>query len=126
VIVQCKHWPNRRVAVQRVRELLGVVTAEGADRGIFVATGGFMADALEFVVGKPLQLLDGEALVQLAKTAGEQAAPAEDPETTAGEMLTCPDCGKAMVRRTALRGPRKGSQFWGCPSYPACSGIRAA
>ena len=39
VIVQCEHWFNRQVPVQRVRELLGVVTAEGADRGILAATG---------------------------------------------------------------------------------------
>jgi hypothetical protein len=29
VIVQCKHWLTRPVPVQSVRELLGVVTAEG-------------------------------------------------------------------------------------------------
>jgi len=36
----------------------------------------------------------------------------------------CPKCGKPMVLRTARKGPRAGSQFWGCPAYPDCSGIR--
>src|SRR5256886_3069699 len=67
VIVQCKHWLNRQVPVQRVRELLGVVTAEGADRGILVATSGFTRDALEFAAGKPLQVIDGDALAKFAR-----------------------------------------------------------
>jgi restriction system protein len=33
----------------------------------------------------------------------------------------CPACGKAMVLRTARRGPRAGSQFWGCSGYPECT-----
>jgi restriction system protein len=35
-------------------------------------------------------------------------------------------CGKAMVLRTARRGQKIGSQFWGCSSFPACRGTRAA
>jgi ssDNA-binding Zn-finger/Zn-ribbon topoisomerase 1 len=38
----------------------------------------------------------------------------------------CPICGKPMVWRTARRGRTVGSQFWGCPSFPACRGARAA
>jgi restriction system protein len=34
----------------------------------------------------------------------------------------CPKCGKAMVLRTARKGPRAGSRFWGCPGYPDCKG----
>jgi DNA-binding helix-hairpin-helix protein with protein kinase domain len=37
---------------------------------------------------------------------------------------TCPRCGTAMVRRTALRGPNAGGQFWGCSRYPHCKGTR--
>lgn len=37
----------------------------------------------------------------------------------------CPKCGQRMVLRTVQKeGPRKGSRFWGCPSYPRCHGIR--
>jgi restriction system protein len=124
VIVQCKHWLNRQVPVQRVRELLGVVTAEGADRGILVATSGFTRDALEFALGKPLQLVDGEALVKLTRpTTGP--IPAESSEVRT-QPPSCPACGKPMVLRTARRGTSAGSQFWGCPAYPGCRGTRAA
>ena len=32
----------------------------------------------------------------------------------------CPRCGKLMALRTARKGPAVGSQFWGCPNFPAC------
>lgn len=36
---------------------------------------------------------------------------------------TCPDCGRAMVRRKAGSGKNAGKEFWGCSGYPACGGI---
>lgn len=37
---------------------------------------------------------------------------------------TCPLCGGFMALRTAKKGARAGSQFWGCAKYPACRGTR--
>jgi Topoisomerase DNA binding C4 zinc finger len=36
----------------------------------------------------------------------------------------CPLCNGSMVRRTARRGRRRGSQFWGCSRFPNCRGKR--
>lgn len=36
----------------------------------------------------------------------------------------CPQCGKPMALRTARKGQRAGSQFWGCSGYPECKGTR--
>ena len=36
----------------------------------------------------------------------------------------CPLCGKPMALRTARKGQRAGSQFWGCSGYPKCKGTR--
>lgn len=36
----------------------------------------------------------------------------------------CPVCGKAMVLRTARKGAKAGSQFWGCSGYPECTGTQ--
>lgn len=124
VIVQCKHWLNRQVPVQRVRELLGVVTAEGADRGILVATNGFTRDAVSFAAGKPLELVDGQTLLRMRHAVVTEASA---PATQVGpQPAACPTCGKAMVQRIARRGKGAGSQFWGCSTYPACRGTRAA
>lgn len=40
------------------------------------------------------------------------------------KQLDCPLCGKLMVLRTARKGGRRGSQFWGCSGYPECRGTR--
>jgi len=37
----------------------------------------------------------------------------------------CPQCGKAMVLRTARQGANKGQSFWGCSGYPECRGVEA-
>ena len=36
----------------------------------------------------------------------------------------CPECGVTMVLRTAKRGRNRGSQFWGCTTFPKCKGTR--
>ena len=45
--------------------LAGAVAAAGATKGIMVATGGFEAEAREAVAGRPLELIDGPALLTL-------------------------------------------------------------
>lgn len=35
------------------------------------------------------------------------------------QMLTCQDCGSALVLKTARRGKNPGNQFWGCPNWKA-------
>jgi len=35
----------------------------------------------------------------------------------------CPQCGAAMVQRTATRGANAGNLFWGCSRYPKCKAI---
>lgn len=41
-----------------------------------------------------------------------------------GVSSPCPICGSAMRLRTARRGRRSGSNFWGCTRYPTCKGTR--
>ncbi len=36
----------------------------------------------------------------------------------------CPQCRKPMVKRTAKRGLKRDSQFWGCSTFPGCRGTR--
>ena len=81
--------------------------------------------ALKFAIGKPLQLIDGVALAKLVRTTNQTAA-AQETNAPAPSQPPCPQCGKPMVSRTARRGPKIGSQFWGCSSYPECRGTAAA
>ena len=142
VIVQCKQWQTYRVGVKVVREMYGIMVAEKADRVIIAASGTYTDDAVAFARGKPIELVDGKALVQLIKAVkGEQAAvpvasTAPATRTVSQEVLSvnvqtqtapaCPKCGAVMVLRTAKKGPNSGGQFWGCPKYPACRGVVSA
>jgi restriction system protein len=123
-VVQCKRWRERQVGVNVVRELYGVMVAEGAVRGIIVSSGTFTPDATTFASGKSLTLVDGPALEVLVGSVQKATIPAAMPPPAAANSTACPTCGKPMVLRTAKKGDRAGTQFWGCSQYPACRGIR--
>jgi restriction system protein len=53
------------VGAAAAHSLAGAVTAAGATKGILVAPGGYEADAHEAVAGRPLELIDGPALIAL-------------------------------------------------------------
>jgi four helix bundle suffix protein len=55
--------------------------------------------------------------------AARLAARTQAKEGTAEEIPACPQCGKAMVLRTAKQGKTAGQQFWGCSGYPECKCI---
>jgi restriction system protein len=125
-LVQCKHWRAERVGVRPVRELFGVVAAEGAYGGFVVTSGGFTEEARRFADGQRIHLIDGYELKAIARLIDEGARPPlplpprrpNDSGATA-----CPLCGAEMVRRTATRGPNRGHPFFGCSRYPTCKGI---
>ncbi|BCX89882.1 restriction system protein [Methylomarinovum tepidoasis] len=119
-LVQCKHWKTRRVGVKPVRELFGVMAAEGADGGFVVASGQFTEDARRFVQNKPIELVDTEQLLALVNP----QEPAGNVSDTEDNVPSCPICEAPMVERTARKGPRAGESFWGCSRFPKCRGTR--
>lgn len=56
---------NAAAGAAAVHSLAGAVTAAGATKGILVSLGGIEAEAYEAVAGRPLELIDGPALVTL-------------------------------------------------------------
>jgi restriction system protein len=48
----------------------------------------------------------------------------EEAATTPRPVPQCPTCNTEMVVRIARRGEHAGSNFWGCPRFPACRGTR--
>lgn len=120
-LVQCKQWKTRQVGVAVVRELYGVMAAEGAVGGFVVASGEFTPDAEAFAEGRSIELVDARKLRNLI--GGEQATkpPVVVPTVTSP---ACPSCGGHMLERTVKKGPNSGNQFWGCAQYPKCRGVR--
>lgn len=131
VLVQCKQWRALRVGVSVVRELYGVMAAEGAAAGIVVTSGSFTPDAVEFASGRNVRLIEGHELFEMIRearaaqprTAGVSAAPLATASTGA---RGCPVCGSPMVRREAKRGANAGKAFYGCSRFPMCRGVREA
>jgi restriction system protein len=116
-LVQCKQWRAQRVGVATVRELYGVMAAQGAAAGIVVSAGEFTPDACEFAQGRNIELLTGQDLSRiLAPTGSDKGVVA------VAATPTCPKCGSSMVKRTARRGRAPGQSFWGCETYPRCRG----
>jgi len=119
-LVQCKQWRTYKVGVKVVREMLGLVTAHGAAGAIVVTSGVFTKEAWEFAANQPVELVDGDELVELiggAQTSRSMAV------TNPAPRRVCPQCGGDLVLRQARRGSHAGSTFWGCSNFPNCRHI---
>jgi restriction system protein len=126
-LVQCKQWKVFSIGAPIIREMFGLMTAEGGDEAIIVTSGNFTREAKLFAEGKPIQLVDGPqllALVQSVQSRPNDSQPGAEIKLDAALAPTCPKCGKTMVLRTARRGSNVGRRFWGCSSYPACNATR--
>jgi restriction system protein len=123
-LVQCKHWRKRQVSVTVVRELNGVVSAQGAHGGFVVTGGEFSREAREFAGSCGIELIDGAALEKLiGEIPSRNSAVDSGVAVVAQAKPMCPQCGVAMIQRTAKKGQFAGQPFWGCSRYPKCRGI---
>jgi restriction system protein len=125
-LVQCKLWRTQRVGVPTIREQFGLLTHLQADNSIIVTAGDFTSEARAFASGKPIELVAGPDLLVLVQSVQRTAKTAPSAITTAVPVAidsnrSCPQCGSAMVRRTARRTR---DAFFGCSAYPRCRGTR--
>jgi Holliday junction resolvasome RuvABC ATP-dependent DNA helicase subunit len=72
IAVQCKQW-SAPVGEPVVRDFYGVLMSSGAHSGYIVTTSTFTSHAYSFAEGKPIQLVDLEALIDLATRRGSKA-----------------------------------------------------
>ena len=113
-LIQCKGWRRKRVDVDQIRALMGVMARENVKEGVFVTMSTFTRPAqVEAAAGKVL-LLDGETLVErLSMLDAERKAPLLR-KATEGEFWRpiCARCGVAM-------NPVKNAErpFWGCANF---------
>jgi len=126
VLVQCKQWRALRFGVSVVRELYGVMAAQGAAAGIVVTSGSFTPDAVEFASGRNVRLIEGPELYEMirevrAATPRSSAAPVQAAPAVLGAARGCPVCGSPMVRREAKRGESGGTSI----QERSCSGMRS-
>ena len=129
-LVQCKQWKSMRVGVATVRELYGVMAAEGAVGGFVVASGDFTSDARSFAEGRAIKLVHtAEMLKMVAETRkGEvagltSAVKPNQAKSPAAVIPLCPKCGAAMVLRSSKKVGASDVAFWGCSKFPGCRGV---
>jgi restriction system protein len=70
-IVQCKRHQNT-VGAEVIRELYGTLIHEGANRAFLVTTADISDAARNWARSKPLTLIDGQTLVEIATAIREQ------------------------------------------------------
>jgi restriction system protein len=82
--IQCRRPGTREVGLKAVGVFYAAMEEAGCLHGFLVSTGRFSAGAKEFVAGKPIELLDGAALIDHLKHLG--LSPGAAPET---ESMGC-------------------------------------
>jgi len=114
VLVQCKQWKAQKVGVNVIREMFGLLNAHHANRIIVVTSGRFTQEAISFAHNKPIELINGDALLVLIQGV----------QTTSNIEITkapiCPKCNAELTERTAKRGANAGKNFLGCSRFPKC------
>jgi restriction system protein len=130
-LVQCKQWRNQKIGVAVVREMYGLMVHHDAYAVKIVCTGVFSSECEAFVRDKPMELVDGSALLRLIEQlkSGPAAARSEPsilkaaaPESVATLQPTAPRCSSVVAERT---NRATGQRFWGCEKFPACRGTIA-
>jgi len=136
-LIQCKQWRTQKIGVAVIREMFGIMTAEKAASVMVICSGKFTQDAVKFAKGKPIELFEGAQLLELVKSVqsgGESEEKVQEnlvqeriePEKSASEnkhitpKSECPKCGSELLLRKAKKGPKAGSEFYGCASFPKC------
>ena len=66
-VAQCKRY-NKTVGAEIVRELFGTMIHERASHAFLITTAGISPAAREWAQGKPITLIDGQTLEQIAAT----------------------------------------------------------
>ncbi len=120
-IVQCKAGENRIVGVKHIRELLGVMAHGNYKQAMFMTTGEYTQEAIDFAKGK-ITLVTGEMLINKINSMPQDKLQHLLDVAFEGDYRTptCPQCGVKMVLRQASTGKNAGSNFWGCVHYPKC------
>ncbi|SOY58459.1 hypothetical protein CBM2589_A10106 [Cupriavidus taiwanensis] len=113
-LIQCKGWRRKRVDVEPIRSLLGVMTRDGVKDGVFVTMSSFTRPAMSEAAAARIMTIDGAEMVNRLRALGGSRKAALLQIATEGEYWrpSCARCGGLMKPVTNVERP-----FWGCSNY---------
>ena len=116
-IIQCKAWNTYYVGLKLVRELQGVRSLEESREAIFMTSGSYVDEAIDFAKQARITLIDGPQIMEMIRGLHPEEQARLFKVATEGDYKTptCPSCGIKMVSRTKRNGD--GETFWGCRNY---------
>ena len=115
-VVQCKHWNAWKVPPKDIRELLGAMAVAEVDYGICATMRGVSKEAQDLAARKWIVLYQETDVVEMVMGANSVCAP-RIAALLNDKRKFCPAGESEMVVRTAKKGGKAGSQFWGCPNF---------
>lgn len=127
-VVQCKRWRDP-VGEGTVRELYGTLHHERAERAILVTSAEITPPAREWARGKPIDLIDGPALLGLIARSHRSTRPSLwrrlanwlPPRPKIFQPPpTCPACQQTMILRPARSTDPDDRETYRCNNYPTC------
>jgi len=83
VLVQCKGH-SRPIGVGAIRDLYGTLMHHKADRAVLACPAGFTQGVIEFVQGKPIELISARELVYMVEKAQGETLPQLGHRTSVG------------------------------------------
>ncbi len=118
-VVQCRHWRDRPIGIEKMRALASVMQEESLKRAQYVTTAEFSNEAIAYAREHGIHLIGETQLLEMIgrRTPAQQRALLE--LATQGQWWrpTCGACGAKMVERGGSRGE---IPFWGCETFPHC------
>ncbi|MFH1048798.1 MAG: restriction endonuclease [Patescibacteria group bacterium] len=110
--IQCKRYnATSTVGVSAIRDFYGAMADKlSKGKGMFITTNIFTTEAEKFAENNPIELVDGDGLLRLIKSAEKENEIIESKEAN-----ICPICGGKLRE---ING--KFSKFMGCANYPKC------
>lgn len=109
--IQCKKFIRSQVMVHDVRDFYGALADKLSNsKGYFITTNKFTLEAEKFAEDKPIELIDGQKLIEYIHLAKKGINTSQ-----LSSLGKCPKCGGNLIERKGKFG-----KFYGCSNYPKC------
>ena len=114
--IQCKKFITQIVTLGAIRDFYGALVDHLAGgQGYFITTNEFTLEARQFAEDKPIELIDGFALIRYIKLANQNTEAIAEKQIETKNVEVCPKCSGKVIAKSGKFG-----KFLGCSNYPTC------